>query len=311
MRILLPIDGSEAAGEAVRFVHWMAETNPVDVVVVTVSYDPSQYSVQPWLPEWTDQEHRRVQTLLDRAKQTLGETCHSVKLVQGSGPTVPYLLNLTEVSDFDLIVLGAKGHSTIGRILLGSVSDSIASRAKCSVLVVRPSGNQTPAMKKVVLNKVVLGYDKSVASREAAAELMEWNLNRDTKVDVLSVVQCPYLFVGEGYIAEPMTVTPEQIAPISETAERMASQLAEYFPHTESNTCVADHIGDAIVRAVESDQADLVVVGDTGHSLLGELLLGSTSKYVLRHAPSSVLISRHHWKTTEPTPRVDDAVAAS
>ncbi|KAA1258727.1 Universal stress protein [Rubripirellula obstinata] len=294
MKILLPIDGSEASDEAVRFVQMLAQTNSIDVVVVTVSFDPSQYSIQPWIPEWTEQESNRVERILDRAKKTLEPSCYSVEFVEGTGATVPFLLNLAAQSHYDLIVVGAKGHSAISRILLGSVSDSIASYAKSSVLVVRPSEDHVPT-----LNKILVGYDKSVASREAAAELMEWQLDRGTDFTILSVVQCPYIFVGEGYLAEPISVTPSQVASVGETAERMASQLADRFPQTDSKTTVADHIGDAIVRAAEEEKVDLVVVGDTSHSLIGELLLGSTSKYVLRHAPCSVLISRHHTKMDE------------
>jgi len=74
---------------------------------------------------------------------------------------------------------------------------------------------------------------------------------------------------------------------------------------------VSDHIGDSIVNVAEETNANLIVVGDTGHSLLSRFLLGSTSKYVLRHAPCSVWISRRHWNAT-PTPNeVGDAVATT
>jgi nucleotide-binding universal stress UspA family protein len=157
----------------------------------------------------------------------------------------------------------------------------------------------------------LLAYDKSVASREAAAELMEWKLNREVQVDVVSVVENPYVYLGEGYMAEPITVTPHQIAVVSETAERMASQIAEHFPHTRSHAPVANHVGEAIVKASENTHADLVVVGDTGHSMLGALLLGSTSRYVLHQAQCSVLISRHHWKASATAKEIVDATAAT
>lgn len=306
MKVLLPIDGSAAANKAVEHVRSLSHDNPLDVIVVYVSYDPAQFSFQPWLRDWTEQEKLLTQKILDNAKQLLEPCCQSVKLVHGSGASVPFILDHAQTSEVDLIVLGAKGHSTIGRILLGSVSDSVASRAKCSVLVVR-SNEDTHFPPK----KLLLGFDKSIASREAAAELMEWNFSRDIAVNVLSAVQNPYIYATEGYVAEPIVVSPKQLAQVGEMAERMASQIAEHFPHTDSHAIVADHIGEAIVQAADDDKADLVVVGDTGHTFLGELLLGSTSKYVLRHAHCSVLISRHHWKSADQTREADDAVATT
>ncbi|TWU46697.1 universal stress protein [Rubripirellula reticaptiva] len=306
MKVLLPIDGSAAASDAVKFVRSLADNQTVDVIVVMVSYDPSKYSFQPWVPEWTVQENARAEATLSKAKQLLAETCNSVLTIHGSGAPIPFLLKQAIDSDVDLIVLGAVGHSAVSRLLLGSVSDTIASQAKCSVVVVRPSDNDTGRPQRLVL-----AYDRSAASREAVAELMQWNLRGDTKVDVVSVVQNPFIFVGEGYVAEPNMVTPEQIQPVSETAERMASQIADHFHQTQSHVPVADHIGDAIVQAAQKEKAELIIVGDTGHSLLGELFLGSTSKYVLRHAPCSVWISRHHYKSDKSARENDDAVAAS
>lgn len=50
------------------------------------------------------------------------------------------------------------------------------------------------------------------------------------------------------------------------------------------------HPGQEIVRAVENDWYDLVVVGAGGTSWLGSRLLGSVSTYVLHSSPWSVLI---------------------
>ncbi|MDA8743896.1 universal stress protein [Rubripirellula amarantea] len=293
MKVLLPIDGSDNADEAIGFVQSLAEDNTVDVTIMHVTYDPTGYALQPWLAEWSEQENQRSKAILDQAQTDLDASCNSTSIVHGSGAIVPCILEESKKSQADLIVIGAKGHSAIGRLLLGSVSDSVASRAECSVVVVRPqSDTSQPA-------KIVLGFDRSRASREAVAEMLELNWQSDTRVEVVSVVLNPYVFVGEGYMANPMTVTPEQIAPITETAERMSSRLADTFPHTTSRIQIADHVGEAIVQAAESDNADLIIVGDSEHSRLGNFLLGSTSKYVLRHAPCSVWISRHHWKSSE------------
>ncbi|WP_063710211.1 universal stress protein [Rhodopirellula sp. SWK7] len=306
MKILLATDGSSPSQNATQFVANLAKNCSVDAVVLTVSFDPEHYPMHPWSPHWTEHESDRTQPILDQAKSALENVCESVTLAHGSGSAAPCILEQAKKSNVDLIVLGAKGHSAFRRVLLGSVSDSVAVSAECSVVVVRGNEKQD-----VDLKRIVIGFDQSVASREAVWELMQWNLDRSCEVNVVSVALQPYVFVGEGYTGPPITIDPALVSKIDEAAERIASQIADRFPHTDAQTPVSDHIGDSIVNMAEETDANLIVVGDTGHSLLSRFLLGSTSKYVLRHAPCSVWISRRHWNAA-PTPNeVGDAVATT
>jgi len=304
MKILLPVDGSEAADEAVKFVRSLAISNPVDVVVLTVWYDPTHNTIQPWASEWKEFESNRTEIVLKQAKGLLQDVCNSVKLLCDSGSTAYTILDHAVKSNVDLIVLGAKGHSTVSRILLGSVSDTVAAGAKCSVVVVRPTIDR-----KNVTDKILLGYDQSVPSREAVAELMLWKLPRDSEIDVVSVAFEPFPFIAED-MKSPMTIDPQQVQKNDEAAERMASQISEHFPQTKVVTTISDHVGNAIVAKAEKERASLVVVGDSGQGLFGRFLMGSTSRYVLRHAPCSVWISRHHWNTQSKTKGTADTVAA-
>ncbi|MFG0287391.1 MAG: universal stress protein [Rhodopirellula sp. JB044] len=304
MKILLATDGSSASTEAAKFVANLAKNSPVDALVLTVSFDPEHYPMHPWSGHWTEHAQDRTQSILDRTKSRLDEACQSVALVHGSGSAAPCILDQAKKSKVDLIVLGAKGHTALHRVLLGSVSDSVASNAECSVVVVRPRVQANDPIKKIVV-----GFDQSIASREAVFELMQWNLDSDCRVDLVSVALQPYVFVGEGYAGPPITIDPTLVERIDEAAERMASQLADHFPNTHARTRVSDHIGDSIVNVAEETNAELIVVGDTGHSLLSRFLLGSTSKYVLRHAPCSVWISRHHWNADVTPNEASDAVA--
>ena len=52
------------------------------------------------------------------------------------------------------------------------------------------------------------------------------------------------------------------------------------------------HAADQLARAAVAGEADLLVVGHTGHSRLHHLLLGSTADRVVEHAPCPVLVIR-------------------
>ena len=56
---------------------------------------------------------------------------------------------------------------------------------------------------------------------------------------------------------------------------------------------IVQNIGDAgrtICETAKNYAADLIVMGRNQKSMLSEIFLGSTSNYVLHHAPCSVLV---------------------
>jgi nucleotide-binding universal stress UspA family protein len=77
-----------------------------------------------------------------------------------------------------------------------------------------------------------------------------------------------------------------------ETARRQA-RLPAIF-HGLDPLVVVGHAADQILKAIESHQINLVVVGARRQGAIRRLLLGSTSEMVLTHAPCSVLIVRGH-----------------
>jgi nucleotide-binding universal stress UspA family protein len=53
-----------------------------------------------------------------------------------------------------------------------------------------------------------------------------------------------------------------------------------------------NHVIDTIVKHVEADRSDLLVVGSRTMTKTERLHLGSASESLLRHAPCSILIVR-------------------
>jgi nucleotide-binding universal stress UspA family protein len=78
--------------------------------------------------------------------------------------------------------------------------------------------------------------------------------------------------------------------------ERLQS-YAKYASDLKLKTDIFQSIGDAgqtICAIAKSYAADLIVMGRNQRSILSEIFLGSTSNYVLHHAPCSVLVIQQH-----------------
>ncbi len=99
---------------------------------------------------------------------------------------------------------------------------------------------------------------------------------------------------GMGFYVPESIYYPGRIA--QDTVDDLTQWLKEWQKRANSCeiACEFDyHIGDPgqeICAAARRWQADLIVVGRRDRSGIEELLLGSTSNYVMHHAPCSVLI---------------------
>ncbi|MFN3190566.1 MAG: universal stress protein [Aureliella sp.] len=291
MKVLFATDGSAYAAEAARVLGEMEVLHPIDLTVLTVSYDPEDLEsdvYRPWYKEFREKEDERIRNHYDQIHELLPHT-RSVHMMHLHGNPTHRILEVAREQEIDLIVLGAKGHTMLERILVGSVSEAVAFHAPCSVLVIRPEETTEANETETSGNKITLAYDGSSRAGAAAEELLSLRWNEDTQVEIVGVAPV-YDTVGFEY-AGPVTI-PEFSDQIRGQAEKLREELVETLPRTAIHLSSERHIGDAIVRRAEETGSNMIVMGDSGHSPLGKLILGSTTKYVLRHAPCSVWISR-------------------
>lgn len=137
-KILVGVDGSEAAKRALDFALSLAESADAQLILLEVVEEfgplPGQYGVPPGgkdRVEWVaEQRFTKIHPILEDTSVQW-----SRKVVQGY--PAEEICAAAEAEQVDLIVVGSHGHSAIGRFLVGSVSDRVVHHAPCSVTVVR------------------------------------------------------------------------------------------------------------------------------------------------------------------------------
>lgn len=139
MRIVIGFDGSSDSLNAVETVanrKWQPDT----AVRIISAVESLPYSVL--LAEMPKLEKSR-----DSAEAKLKEKGLQVSTVLEFGRAKDLIVEEAEHWGADSIFIGAKGHRLMERILLGSVSYSVAARAHCSVEVVRATeSNDNPML---------------------------------------------------------------------------------------------------------------------------------------------------------------------
>lgn len=136
--LLVGVDGSTDASTAVRAVgarNWPAGTK-VQVVCVA---DSRMKAAAPAAPsQGASSVDEVAEAIAERAANELGAAGLIASKHVTKGDAKLEILKQAEKIGADCVFVGARGLSRLDRILLGSVSTSVAMRATCSVEVVRP-----------------------------------------------------------------------------------------------------------------------------------------------------------------------------
>lgn len=147
MKILIAVDGSACSEEAIEEIGsrpWPADS----VIKVLTAFElpipptPDAWALPPSYFDEMDRLARKhadeiVDHTVEKLKSKLGDAVAAISGEALPGSPRTAILDAAEEWGANLIVVGSHGYRAWERFLLGSVSQSVVSHAKCSVEVVR------------------------------------------------------------------------------------------------------------------------------------------------------------------------------
>ncbi len=138
-RILLPVDGSEVAEQALPYAVAQAKSFGAELILLRV-VEPFPHvrglsagdlsRIREQTAEWT-------RTYLKRLAQNAREKGVTVETATAEGRPNLAILEFSETNQVDLIVICTRGRSGFSRWLMGSVADRVVRGASIPVLLVR------------------------------------------------------------------------------------------------------------------------------------------------------------------------------
>jgi nucleotide-binding universal stress UspA family protein len=187
----------------------------------------------------------------------------------------------------DFILLGARGHSGLAGLLLGSVADRVLRHAQCPVLLARPLHHG--------LSRILVGVDDSVGAESAVDFLRRLPLPQDCEVRLLTLLPTLDQIQQEGLVVSPpLADVPTTLADLQrDTTQQRLTALAESFA-TVGITAVTEVRGsdpvEGLLATARDEGADLLVIGSHSRGWVERFFLGSTSETVAQQAGCSVLV---------------------
>lgn len=136
-RILVAIDGSEHARRALTVAVDLAQKYGATLCAVSVAHIPEFSDLRDEVNGALEDATKFFNRALEEAKRFAQEEGVEIETSVIPGHPADALVRFAEARGCDLIVMGARGLSTIQRYLMGSVSEATVRHAHCPVLVVK------------------------------------------------------------------------------------------------------------------------------------------------------------------------------
>ena len=137
--ILVPVDDSRHARNA--FERAATAFEGANLIVLHALEPFDVYSVTEeaaWDEEFQDRREREAEALLAEYESLADDLGVDVETRLAHGRPDRAILGAVDDLDVDQVVIGSRGRSGIGRVLLGSVAETVAKRSPVSVTIVRP-----------------------------------------------------------------------------------------------------------------------------------------------------------------------------
>lgn len=275
--ILLPVDRSDGATEAVRHAGALARWADAEVTALFVA-DTTVESVTTVDTDVVDALEREGEEIVTEAGDVLADAGvdYRTDVVQG-GPAET-IVEYAERYDFDLVAVSTHGRTGLSRGLLGSVAEKVV--RLCPVPVLTTTAGETPAFP---YHRVLVPTDGSAAAEAAERHAIALADALDATLHVLSVVEEERLGPDVRSLStgadEGASDAVDEVA--AAAGDRGVPSVVTHVEHGSPHQAVHDAVTDHDIRAV--------VMGTKGRRGLDRILLGSVAEKTVRTAPVPVV----------------------
>jgi nucleotide-binding universal stress UspA family protein len=296
LSVLWATDGSDSSRSAIPLMRRLVLPATQKLTVLSVAPHSLISGARPdpaFLTRITPAARRRAvleaEDLAQAAATELDPASIEVEALARWGNPIEEVLRVSRSSRADLVVLGAKGHSNLGLILLGSVSQGVVQYSTRPVLIARPGTDR--------LRSVLIGFDGTPHARRAVAFLDRLSLAPKVSLRVAYVVEPFALPAGtpasyrRRALAEAQEINVKRDQEAQRSLEALATNLRASGRTVETEV-VHGSAGPELDSIARQRGADLIAVGSRKPSPARHYLLGSTAEKLVRHSHVSVLIVR-------------------
>ncbi len=256
-KVLLPLDGSDAAEEVIPYGEELAKNLNTEVILFHTC-----------VPEYNlacNMHRLYLEKTAELLQERLNKACSggapNVRAEFLRGHFANSLTDYVAAKDVDLVVMAAHGFTSIRVRKTGSVADQIFRLLQCPSLLIR-NGNAERRGKKKLISRILVPLDGSKPG-EAALPLVS------QLADALKAEVCLFSMASKTFLSGEVEDNKANNASKRRTADYLARAEAAFKKEgirVTSTAGLGTDVAAAIEEAVDACNSDLVVMATRGRS---------------------------------------------
>jgi nucleotide-binding universal stress UspA family protein len=286
-KILVPLDGSNAAEIAIPYVEELAAKLGAEIIVVSVYESPDDKShLHSYYLE------RIVNQIQRQTKQFEPTKDIRVRSEVLQGKPAKQLLQYADKANVSLIAMSSYGSSGREANLLGNIATKVLWSTSRPVLLIRTPAREDAIKQRRLVKKILVPLDGSTTGETIieCAEVLAGAL--DVELVLFQVLEPLRIVAGFETVA-PYTI-PQGEESIKASAITYLNEVEKPLKKKGIRTSTDIVWGSAAERIIEYAEAntDLVTISSHGRSGVGRWVLGSVTEKVLQVGDKPVLVAR-------------------
>ena len=288
-RLLIPLDGSDAAEIVLPYAEEVAAKLGADVSVVHICDSDAAYtihSVRPYLERVTIQ----IQSQIQEYRPEVETKVHDEVFV---GKPSEKILHYADTANVSLIVMASRGSSGRGPWLLGSVAAKVLRATSKPVLLIRAAASDSAIQERRLIKKILLPLDGSAVGESALPFTAILSTALGAEVVLLHVLKEIPSWTGAESM--PYAISRDDEENRKALAMDYLNNVEKQFKGTGVSTSSCVEPGspaDQIIEYAMAHAVDLIAMSSHGRSGIRRWVFGSITDKVLHAGDTAVLVVR-------------------
>ena len=295
-RILVPLDGSKLAEQALPFARILARAlkTPIELLEVVDISSVSMHRAADkarYLERLIAGAERRAQEYLDRIAHQLAGIDVATSIERGKAAEA--IIDRAAAAPGALIAMATHGRSGVNRWLLGSVAEKVLRGAAHPLFLVRAAGDEREE-RSGALNSIIVPLDGSTLAESVLPAAVELARVLDASVLLFRAFELPAkaYYGREDYLPDYEALKNQVRAEAQAYLDARVAALTE-DGLTRVSSLLREGLGaDEIIRCASERPDSLVAMCTHGRSGVKRWVLGSVAEKVARHSGDPVLVMR-------------------
>jgi nucleotide-binding universal stress UspA family protein len=292
-KILLPLDGSELAEAAIPYVHDLAGQLEAEVYLLhgcPPEHQAYLHMHQIYLNNMADSLRKEI---TENWQTPLGAKVEAEVII---GDPVKVVLAYVNQKAISLVVMTTHGTSGVRARTVGNVADKVVRGVGIPSLLIRVKEGQHMAVKKGLIQRILVPLDSSDASKIAVPYAIQLAKKLKARITLFSMAQTVYaqsfdgMQAGIGVNWDNIDAGTEKYT--EEYLRSVENEIKEAGVDADHSTYLGIDAAYEILEMEKKTQADLVVMATRGRSPIARWAFGSVAEKVLREGDRPILMVR-------------------